>query len=47
VAEFGVVRFENGRCVLVEIAPEVTLEELKKITEAVFDVAEDLKVMTT
>lgn len=47
VTEFGVFRFENGRYVLMEIAPEVSLEELKKITEAAFDVADDLKVMTT
>lgn len=32
---------------LVEIALEVTLEELKKIAEAAFDVADNIKVMTT
>jgi 3-oxoacid CoA-transferase B subunit len=47
VTELGVFRFENDRYVLTEIAPEVALEELKKITEVVFDVADDLKVMST
>jgi 3-oxoacid CoA-transferase B subunit len=47
VTELGVFRFEKGRYVLTEIAPEVTLEELQRITEAKFDVAVHLKEMTT
>jgi 3-oxoacid CoA-transferase B subunit len=47
VTELGVFRFDNGHYVLVEIAPELTLEELKEITEAKYDTADDLIIMTT
>jgi acetate CoA/acetoacetate CoA-transferase beta subunit len=47
VTELGVFRFEGGRYVLAEIAPGVTLEEMKKITDAAFDAADDLRMMTT
>jgi 3-oxoacid CoA-transferase subunit B/acetate CoA/acetoacetate CoA-transferase beta subunit len=43
--EFAVFRFEGGRLVLIEIAPEVTLEQVREHTEAEFDVAADLAVM--
>ena len=43
MTEFGVFRFENSSYVLVEIAHEVMLEGLKKITEAAFDEADDSK----
>ena len=46
VTELGVFRFEGGRYILAEIAPEVTLEEISKITDAAFDAADDLRMMT-
>ncbi|MDL2263600.1 3-oxoacid CoA-transferase subunit B [Synergistaceae bacterium OttesenSCG-928-I11] len=43
--EFAVFRFDDGKLVLIEIAPEVTLEQIKEHTEAEFEVAPDLGVM--
>lgn len=44
VTELGVFFFESGRLVLKEIAPEISVEGLKSLTEAEFEVAGDLKV---
>jgi 3-oxoacid CoA-transferase B subunit len=39
VTEYGVFDFSDGRLVLREIAPEITLEELRSITAAPFEAA--------
>lgn len=46
VTELGVFRFEKGRLVLKEIAPETTVDELISATEAEFAVSESLTVMS-
>ncbi len=43
--EFAVFKFEDGKLILIEIAPEVTLEQIREHTEAAFEVAADLGVM--
>lgn len=43
VTEYALFRFKNGKMILEEIAPEITLEELKAVTEAEFDTEEPLK----
>lgn len=45
VTEMGVMEVTSRGLVLKEIAPNVTLEDIKKATEAEFSVSEDLKVM--
>ena len=45
VTELGMFRFVEGRPVLEEIAPEVSLEELRTLTEARFTVSKNLKTM--
>lgn len=45
VTEYAVFTFENGRMILQEIAPGVTLEYLKSITEAEYEVSKDLKII--
>jgi 3-oxoacid CoA-transferase B subunit len=45
VTELGVFYFNDGRLVLKEIAPEVTLETLAALTEAQFVVSSNLKTM--
>ncbi|WP_432667434.1 3-oxoacid CoA-transferase subunit B [Wukongibacter baidiensis] len=45
VTELAVFTFEDGKMFLREIAPEVTLEKLKELTEADFIVDQDLKAM--
>jgi len=45
VTELGMFRFVEGRLVLVEIAPEVSLEELRSLTEARFEASPRLKPM--
>ena len=42
VTEFAVFRFIDGKLTLLEIAPEVSLEDIKANTEADFDIASDL-----
>ena len=37
VTELGVFRFDNGKMTLIELQPNVTLEELKSKTEATFE----------
>lgn len=46
VTELGVFRFEKGRLVLQEIAPEITVDELISATEAEFAVSESLTIMS-
>ncbi len=41
VTEFAVFRFIDGKLTLLEIAPEVSLEDIKANTEADFDIASD------
>jgi 3-oxoacid CoA-transferase B subunit len=43
VTELAVFYFDNDRLVLKEIAPEISLENLKDVTEAEFTVSSDLK----
>ncbi|MEN6466907.1 MAG: 3-oxoacid CoA-transferase subunit B [Syntrophaceae bacterium] len=45
VTELGLFVFEDGRLILKEIAPEVSLAALRSLTEAEFEVSEDLKLM--
>lgn len=45
VTEFAVFSLENNRMTLLEIAPEVTLEDIRENTEAEFLVADPLKIM--
>lgn len=45
VTEYAVFAYENGGLVLKEHAPEVTLEEVRTITEAAYKVSPDIKVM--
>jgi 3-oxoacid CoA-transferase B subunit len=45
VTEYAVFVFEGGRLVLKEIAPEITVGELRDITDAEFDVSVDLHLM--
>ena len=45
VTEFAVFRFIDGRLTLVEIAPDVTLEQIREHTEANFAVREPLAPM--
>jgi len=45
VIEYGVFVFEAGRLVLRQIAPEITVDELRGITDAEFDVSADLHPM--
>lgn len=45
VTEFAVFTFEDGKMILKEIAPAVTLEKIKDLTEADFIVDKELKTM--
>lgn len=45
VTEFAVFSIEKGQMKLLEIAPEVTLEDIKAMTDADFTVAEPLITM--
>ena len=46
VTEYALFRFHNGKMTLEEIAPEITLEELKSVTTAAYVVSPDLKPMS-
>ncbi|MDR0478127.1 MAG: succinyl-CoA--3-ketoacid-CoA transferase [Desulfobulbaceae bacterium] len=43
--EYALFRFDNGKMILEEIAPEITLEELKSVTLAEYVVNPNLKTM--
>lgn len=45
VTEYALFRFHDGKMTLEEIAPEITLEELKSITTAEYAVSPSLKPM--
>ncbi|MBY0097169.1 3-oxoacid CoA-transferase subunit B [Mesobacillus maritimus] len=45
VTEYAVFKFREGRMYLVEMVDEVTLEQLKEMTPAHYEVAEDFKVV--
>jgi len=45
VTELGLFRFVKGALILEEIAPEITVDHLIRITEARFTVSADLKTM--
>jgi 3-oxoacid CoA-transferase B subunit len=47
ITEYAVFTVENGKLILSEIAPEIELETLRKITEAQFAVSPELKSMQT
>ena len=47
VTEYALFRFRDEKMILEEIAPEISLEELKSITEADYVVSKQLKVMKT
>lgn len=46
VTELAVFDFSNGELTLKEIAPEISLEEMIRLTDANFKVSDDLKEMT-
>ena len=46
VTEYALFRFRNGKLTLEEIAPEITLEELKSVTTADYVVSPDIKPMS-
>jgi len=46
VTEYAVCVRENGKLVLEQIAPEITIDILSCITEADFKVSENLKIMS-
>lgn len=46
VTELAVFDFSNGELTLKEIAPEISLEEMIRLTDANFKVSDDLKKMT-
>ena len=43
--EYAYFKFENKKMILKEIAPDITLDELKSITEAEFEIDPDLSTM--
>ena len=45
VTELALFRFRDGRMFLTEIAPEVTLDDIRALTEARFEVSPDLHPM--
>lgn len=45
VTEFGVFEFTDGGIKLIKLAPELTLEEIKNITDIDYEVSENLKAM--
>ena len=45
VTEYALFRFHDGRMTLEEIAPEITLEELRNVTTAAYVVSPELKPM--
>lgn len=45
VTEYAIFKFDDNKMVLKAIAPEISVEELKEITEAKYSVADDLKTM--
>ncbi|HWQ21282.1 MAG TPA: 3-oxoacid CoA-transferase subunit B [Clostridia bacterium] len=45
VTEYAVFLFDDGRLVLRELAPEITVDELRAITEAEFEVSPELRTM--
>ena len=45
VTELALFVFEGGRLILKEIAPEISLDTLKSLTEAEFSVGEPLEIM--
>jgi 3-oxoacid CoA-transferase subunit B len=45
ITELAVFDFDNGRMILRETAPGVTVEDIRKVTEAQFEVADKLEVM--
>jgi 3-oxoacid CoA-transferase B subunit len=45
VTEIGIFSFENGKVILKKIAPEVTVEDVKSVTDIFFTVAPDLEKM--
>jgi 3-oxoacid CoA-transferase B subunit len=47
VTEKGVFIFENGVMTLTEMAPDTSVEDIRKTTGAHFKVADDLKTMIT
>lgn len=45
ITEMAVFDFDNGRMILRETAPGVTVDDIRKVTEAEFEVADKLEVM--
>ncbi len=45
ITEMAVFDFDNGRMILRETAPGLTVDDIRKVTEAQFDVADKLEVM--
>lgn len=45
VTEMGMFYFENGKIILKSLAPDVTIEQVRNVTELEFEVSKDLKIM--
>ncbi len=45
ITEMGVFDFDKRRMILRETAPGLTVDDIRKVTEAQFDVADKLEVM--
>ncbi|MCF7935350.1 MAG: 3-oxoacid CoA-transferase subunit B [Synergistales bacterium] len=45
VTEYCVMRFQEGKMVLTELAPQVTVDDLREVTEARFETADEVKTM--
>lgn len=45
VTEYAVFAYPNGKMTLLEIAPDISMEDLRSITEADFAVSTELKIM--
>lgn len=45
VTEYGVFEFENGSITLTKLAPEISLEEIRSITELDYQVSDSLRQM--
>ncbi len=45
ITELGVFNIKDGKMELIEISPQITLEELKEVTPATYSISENLKKM--
>ncbi|MBR2591828.1 MAG: succinyl-CoA--3-ketoacid-CoA transferase [Oscillospiraceae bacterium] len=45
VTEYGVFAFDAGRITLIKLAPEITLDEIRSVTDVDYEVSESLRSM--